>query len=104
MLAWPRRPAVTRPSWPISSSAIGHQKLLVANFLTQASGIGEWAAALLMVAELPRPLQPRGASLKTIGLMREIQHWGLRRVGRTFTFAVAAYSLVRLRRLTKAPA
>ena len=42
--------------------------------------------------------------LKTIGLMRKTRHRGLRRVGWMFTFAVAVYNMVRLRRLTEAPA
>jgi transposase len=137
--------------------------LVVANCVSRASGIGERAAALLMVSERPRPLRTtlgadrgydsadfvlalRGLGvaphlaqnisnrasaidrrttrhlgyevsqrnrkrveevfgwLKTIGLMRKTRHRGLRRVGWMFTFAVAVYNLVRLRRLTEAPA
>ena len=137
--------------------------VVVANCVSRASGIGERAAALLMVSELPRPrratlgadrgydsadfvLALRGLGvtphlaqntsnrssaidcrttrhlgyevsqrtrkrveevfgwLKTIGLMRKTRHRGLRRVGWMFTFAVAVYNLVRLRRLTEAPA
>ena len=37
--------------------------------------------------------------LKTIGLMRKTRHRGLRRVGWMFTFAIAVYHLIRLRRL-----
>lgn len=135
--------------------------LVVANCLARASGIGERAAALLMVNELPRrPRATLGADrgydsadfvlalrglgvtphlaqntshrssaidrrttrhrgyevsqrtrkrveevfgwLKTVGLMRKTRHRGLRRVGWMFTFAVAVYNLVRLRRLTEA--
>ena len=135
--------------------------LVVANCVSRATGIGERAAALLMVSDLPRPLRAtlgadrgydsadfvlalRGLGvtphlaqntsnrssaidrrttrhrgyemsqrtrkrveevfgwLKTIGLMRKTRHRGLRRVGWMFTFAVAVYNLVRLRRLTEA--
>jgi transposase len=137
--------------------------LVVANCLARASGIGERAAALLMVNELPRrPRATLGADrgydsadfvlalrglgvtphlaqntsnrssaidrrttrhrgyevsqrtrkrveevfgwLKTVGLMRKTRHRGLRRVGWMFTFAVAVYNLVRLRRLIESPA
>jgi transposase len=40
--------------------------------------------------------------LKTIGLMRKTRHRGVRRVGWMFTFAAAAYNLIRLRNLTLA--
>jgi transposase len=39
--------------------------------------------------------------LKTIGLMRKTRHRGTRRVDWMFTFALAAYNLVRIRNLTK---
>ncbi|MGQ0702427.1 MAG: IS5 family transposase [Gemmatimonadales bacterium] len=42
--------------------------------------------------------------LKTVGLMRQTRHRGRRRVGWMFTFATAAYNLVRLRTLTAVPA
>src|SRR5947209_1265792 len=38
--------------------------------------------------------------LKTIGLMRKTRHRGTRRVDWMFTFALAAYNLVRIRTLT----
>ncbi|PYN95759.1 MAG: IS5/IS1182 family transposase, partial [Candidatus Rokuibacteriota bacterium] len=38
--------------------------------------------------------------LKTIGLMRKTRHRGTRRVDWMFTFALAAYNLVRIRNLT----
>jgi transposase len=38
--------------------------------------------------------------LKTVGGLRKLRHRGLERVAWTFTFAVAAYNLVRLRNLT----
>jgi transposase len=41
--------------------------------------------------------------LKTIGLMRKTRHRGTRRVDWMFTFALAAYNLVRLRNLTAQP-
>lgn len=41
--------------------------------------------------------------LKTIGLMRQTRHRGVERVGWMFTFATAAYNLVRLRNLTVTP-
>jgi hypothetical protein len=37
--------------------------------------------------------------LKTIGLMRKTRHRGVDRVGWMFTFAAAAYNLVRMRTL-----
>jgi transposase len=40
--------------------------------------------------------------LKTVGLLRQTRHRGRDRVGWTFTFAVAAYNLVRLRTLRAA--
>jgi len=42
--------------------------------------------------------------LKTVGLLRQTRHRGRDRVGWTFTFAVAAYNLVRLRTLRAAVA
>jgi len=39
--------------------------------------------------------------LKTVGLMRKTRHRGRDRVGWMFTFAVAAYNLVRIRNLTR---
>jgi transposase len=42
--------------------------------------------------------------LKTIGLMRKTRHRGTRRVGWMFTFALAAYNLVRIRNLDQAAA
>jgi transposase len=41
--------------------------------------------------------------LKTIGLMRKTRHRGTRRVDWMFTFALAAYNLVRIRNLTVQP-
>jgi transposase len=38
--------------------------------------------------------------LKTVGLMRKTRHRGLPRVGWNFTFALAAYNLVRMRNVT----
>src|SRR6266481_1982080 len=38
--------------------------------------------------------------LKTVGLMRKTRHRGTRRVDWMFTFALAAYNLVRIRNLT----
>jgi transposase len=42
--------------------------------------------------------------LKTVGLMRKTRHRGTRRVDWMFTFALAAYNLVRIRNLTEQPA
>ena len=42
--------------------------------------------------------------LKTVGMMRKTRHHGLFRVGWTFTFALAAYNLVRIRNLAMVPA
>jgi transposase len=42
--------------------------------------------------------------LKTVGMMRKTRHRGLRRVDWIFTFALAAYNLVRIRNLTLTPA
>ena len=42
--------------------------------------------------------------MKTVGMMRKTRHRGLPRVGWAFTFALAAYNLVRLRNLTLATA
>ena len=41
--------------------------------------------------------------MKTVGGMRKLRHRGLRLVGWMFTFAAAAYNLVRIRNLTVAP-
>ena len=41
--------------------------------------------------------------LKTIALMRKVRHRGIEKVGWVFTFAAAAYNLVRMRRLTASP-
>jgi hypothetical protein len=38
--------------------------------------------------------------LKTVGMLRKTRHKGLPRVGWVFTFALAAYNLVRIRNLT----
>ena len=37
--------------------------------------------------------------LKTVALLRKVRHRGVRRVDWVFTFAAAAYNLVKLRRL-----
>ena len=42
--------------------------------------------------------------LKTIGMIRKTRHRGLPRVDWIFTFALAAYNLVRIRNLSEAPA
>lgn len=42
--------------------------------------------------------------LKTIALMRKVRHRGLEKVGWMFTFAAAAYNLVRMRKLLVQPA
>lgn len=42
--------------------------------------------------------------LKTIGMMRKTRHRGLLRVDWVFTFALAAYNLIRIRNLTAVPA
>ncbi len=42
--------------------------------------------------------------LKTVGMTRKIRHRGLPRAGRNFTFALAAYNLVRICNLCAAPA
>lgn len=42
--------------------------------------------------------------LKTVGMVRKTRHRGLPRVDWIFTFALAAYNLVRIRNLTAAPA
>ncbi|MGH9390330.1 MAG: IS5 family transposase, partial [Vicinamibacteria bacterium] len=42
--------------------------------------------------------------LKTVGQLRKTRHRGLARVGWMFTFALAAYNLVRIRNLTWSPA
>jgi len=41
--------------------------------------------------------------LKTIALMRKVRHRGLHKVGWVFTFAAAAYNLVRMRNLVVSP-
>lgn len=41
--------------------------------------------------------------LKTIALMRKVRHRGLAKVGWLFTFAAAAYNLVRMRKLLASP-
>jgi transposase len=42
--------------------------------------------------------------LKTVGMTRKVRHRGLSRAGWTFTFALAAYNLVRIRNLSAVPA
>jgi len=42
--------------------------------------------------------------LKTVGMTRKLRHRGLSRAGWVFTFALAAYNLVRIRNLSVAPA
>ena len=42
--------------------------------------------------------------LKTIALMRKVRHRGIEKVGWVFTFAAAAYNLVRMRKLLASPA
>jgi hypothetical protein len=42
--------------------------------------------------------------LKTIGMMRKTRHRGVLRVGWVFTFALAAYNLIRIRNLVAVPA
>jgi IS5 family transposase len=41
--------------------------------------------------------------LKTIALMRKVRHRGIEKVGWMFTFAAAAYNLVRMRKLLASP-
>jgi IS5 family transposase len=41
--------------------------------------------------------------LKTIALMRKVRHRGIEKVGWVFTFAAAAYNLVRMRNLLASP-
>lgn len=41
--------------------------------------------------------------LKTIALMRKVRHRGIEKVGWMFTFAAAAYNLVRMRKLIASP-
>jgi len=41
--------------------------------------------------------------LKTIALMRKVRHRGIHKVGWVFTFAAAAYNLVRMRKLLASP-
>jgi transposase len=41
--------------------------------------------------------------LKTIALMRKVRHRGIEKVGWVFTFAAAAYNLVRMRKLVASP-
>jgi transposase len=41
--------------------------------------------------------------LKTIALMRKVRHRGMEKVGWVFTFAAAAYNLVRMRKLLASP-
>lgn len=41
--------------------------------------------------------------LKTIALMRKVRHRGVHKVGWVFTFAAAAYNLVRMRNLLASP-
>lgn len=41
--------------------------------------------------------------LKTIALMRKVRHRGIEKVGWVFTFAAAAYNLVRMRNLLARP-
>jgi len=42
--------------------------------------------------------------LKTIALIRKVRHRGIEKVGWVFTFAAAAYNLVRMRNLLARPA
>ncbi|MFL6448923.1 MAG: transposase, partial [Bryobacteraceae bacterium] len=41
--------------------------------------------------------------LKTVGMLRKTRHCGVHRVGWVFTFAAAAYNLVRMRNLVYTP-
>ena len=41
--------------------------------------------------------------LKTIALMRKVRHRGIEKVGWVFTFAAAAYNLIRIRKLLASP-
>src|SRR5262249_14563270 len=43
------------------------------------------------------------ATLPTIALMRKVRHRGIEKVGWVFTFAAAAYNLVRMRNLLAQP-
>ena len=42
--------------------------------------------------------------MRSIGLLRKLRHRGLERVGWMFTFAAAAYNLVRIRNLLRSVA
>jgi hypothetical protein len=39
--------------------------------------------------------------MKTVGLLRKLQHRGLQQVGWVFSFTAAAYNLVRIRNLIR---
>jgi hypothetical protein len=66
--------------------------LVVGARMTQATGIAE------------RRVEEIFGGLKTIGMIRRTRHRGLPRVDWIFTFALAAYNLVRMRNLSAAPA
>ena len=48
-------------------------------------------------------IEPAFGWLKTIALLRKVRHRGLGKVDWVFTFACAAYNLVRLRNLSVQP-
>jgi hypothetical protein len=91
--------------------------LAVNGCVTQATGRAEAQAAVAMVEQIPgwgritlgadkgydrREVEEIFGWLKTVGGLRKTRHRGVDRVGWMFTFALAAYNLVRMRNLAAA--
>jgi hypothetical protein len=77
--------------------------LIVTTEVFQANGTVERDAALVMLEQMPCESRITVGGdkgwLKTIALMRKVRHRGLEKVGWVFTFAAAAYNLVRMKNL-----
>ena len=63
-----------------------------------------WHATYQVSQRMRKRVEEIFGWLKTVGMTRKIRHRGLPRAGWIFTFALAAYNLVRIRNLSAAPA
>ncbi len=96
---------LSAPRWRISTTddGLAGKRTRQKNALSGASGIAAHRAWPVSQRFRKRVEEVFGW-LKTVGLCRQTRYRGRERVGWMFTFAVAAYNLVRLRTLRAAAA
>ncbi len=73
--------------------------LIVEAELTQASGTAEREAGLRLLARRRKIVEEGFGWMKDVGGLRKLRHRGKAKASAMFTFACAAYNLVRLRTL-----